>query len=168
MTPLVAGSLGSNSKSLGRNGSSVVLDADPQRSTNSSITSNEVVAMRRLRRRRICRKIVIFMLWKWEQNDGVPKELWSSPASFEFINGLEISRFDKIKGLFETYSGREWGWWPFDPPAKPLESGKVRIRWQCVGELNSIIPCTSANGLRPVAINAGPMHRGTLPGSAKP
>lgn len=144
---------------------------DPQRSTNSSIASNGVGKMRSGRhrsrsdilreimmkkpprsetsakqkqwRRRICRKIVIFMLWKWEQNDGVPKELWSSPVSFEFISGLETSRFDKIKCLFETYSGREWDWWPFDPPAKPLESGKVRIRWQCVSELNSIIPFTS-------------------------
>lgn len=108
------------------------------------------------------------MLWKGEQNDAVPKEMWSSPASFEYINGLTISRFDKLKSLFEIYSGQEWDWWPFDPPAKPLESGKVRIRWQCVGELNSVIPCASANGLRPVGINAGPMHRGTLPGSAKP
>ena len=83
--------------------------------------------------RRICRKIVLFMLWKREQNDGVPKEMWSSPASFEFISGLKTSQFDKIKSLFETYSGREWDWWPFDSPAKPLESGKVRIKWQCVG-----------------------------------
>ena len=108
------------------------------------------------------------MLWKREQNDGVPKEMWSSPASFEFIHGLEISRFDKIKSLFETYSGREWEWWPFKPPAKPLEKGKVRIRWQCVGELNSVIPRASANGLRPVVINAGPTHRHTLPSNAKP
>lgn len=118
--------------------------------------------------RRICRKLVLFMLWKWEQNDGVPKELWSSPASFEFITDLKTSLFDKIKSLFETYSGREWDWWPFDPPAKPLENGKVRIKWQCVGELNLIIPCTSANGPRSAAINAGPMHRSTLLGSAKP
>ena len=247
MRPSFAGSLDSNLESHDRNRSSEILDADPQRTTDSSTTSNEMGEMRQehaigveigpeLRsmhdppvptfelntaqsqdppvgtfetntaqvysrkgselsassisetsecekqgsapdetsakqkqwRRRICRKIVVFMLWKWEQNDGIPNELFSSPASFEVINGLKISRVDKIKGLFETYSGREWDWWPFDPPAKPLESGKVRIRWQCVGELNSIIPCTSANGQRPVAINAQPMHRGTSPGSAKP
>ena len=120
------------------------------------------------RQRRICRKLVLFMLWKWELKDGVPKEMWSSPASFEFINVSEISRFDKVKNLFETYSGREWDWWPLDPPAKPLEGGKVRIRWQCVSELSPDIPCASADGLRPVAINAGPIHRHTLPRSAKP
>ena len=88
-------------------------------------------------RRRICRKIIVFMLWEREQDVCLPNEFWSSPASFEFISVLEVSPFDKIKGLFETYSGMEWNWWPFDPTAKPLESGKVRIRWQCVGELNS-------------------------------
>ena len=119
-------------------------------------------------RHRICRKIIVSMLWIREQDLCLPTEIWSSPASFKFSDVLQISSLDKIKGLFETYSGREWDWWPFDPPAKPLESGKVRIRWQCVGELNSIMPCTGANGLRPVAINAGSMHRGTLPGSVKP
>ena len=88
-------------------------------------------------RRRICRRIIVFMLWKREQNVCLPNELWSSPASFEFISVLEVSPFDKIKGLFETYSGMEWDWWPFAPTAKPLVSGKVRIRWQCVGELDS-------------------------------
>ena len=165
--PLVAGSLGPSLESNGRNRSPDVLDADPQGATKSSVTSNEEEEMRRLRRRRICRKVVVFMLWKGEQKHGVPNELFSSPTSFDFIDGLEISQFDKIKGLFEIYSGREWDWWPFDPAAKPLESGKVRIRWQCVGDLNSIIPCASANGLRPVEINAGLMYRGTLPGSAK-
>ena len=119
-------------------------------------------------RRRICRKIIVFMLWKREQDLCLPTEFWSSPASFKFSDVLRISPLDKIKGLFETYSGREWDWWPFDPPAKPLASGKVRIRWQCVGELNPIMPCISADRLRPVAINAGLMHRGILPGSAKP
>ena len=89
------------------------------------------------RRRRICQKVILFMLWKGEQDVCLPNELWSSPASFEFISVLEVSPFDKIKGLFETYSGMEWDWWPFAPIAKPLESGKVRIRWQCVGELDS-------------------------------
>lgn len=46
--PLVAGSLGSNLDFRGRNSSYDVLDADPQRSTNSSNTSNEVGKMRRL------------------------------------------------------------------------------------------------------------------------
>ena len=120
------------------------------------------------RQRRICRKLVLSVLWKWELNDGVPKEMWSSPASFEFINVLEVSRFDKIKNLFEAYSGREWDWWPLDPPAKPLESGNVRIRWQCVSEQNPVVSYASANGLRLVAINAGPIYRNTLPRSAKP
>ena len=90
-------------------------------------------------RRRICRRIVVFMLWKREQHIRIPNELWSSPASFDFINDLEISTSDKVKGLFETYSGREWNWWPLSAPAKPLESGRVRIRWQCVGELSPSI-----------------------------
>lgn len=99
--------------------------------------SVETSAKQEQRRRRICRRIVVFKLWKMEQDVCIPDELWSSPASFEFINVLQMSTFDKIKGLFETYSGREWNWWPFSAPAKPLESGKVRIRWQCVGGLNS-------------------------------
>ena len=88
-------------------------------------------------RRRICRRIIVFLLWKREQDVGLPDEFWSSPASFEFINVLEVSPFDKIKGFLETYTGMEWDWWPFDPTAKPLESGKVRITWRCVGELSS-------------------------------
>ena len=138
-----------------------LLDEPPQFETSAKAEQMQ-------RQRRICRKLVLFKLWKWELNDGVPKEMWSSPASFEFINVSEISRFDKVKNLFETYSGREWDWWPLDPPAKPLEGGKVRIRWQCVSELSPDIPCASADGLRPVAINAGPIHRHTLPRSAKP
>ena len=129
--------------------------------------STETSAKQEQWRRRICQKMILFMLWKREQDVSLPDELWSSPASFEFINVLEMSRLDKIKGLFETYSGREWDWWPFSAPAKPLESGKLRIRWQCVGELNSINTSTSANGLRPVANNAGPMHRDILPRGAK-
>ena len=88
-------------------------------------------------RRRICGKIIVFMLWKREQDVCLPNELWSSPASFEFISALEVSPFDKIKGFFETYSGMEWNWWPFDTTVRPLESRKVRIRWQCVGKLNA-------------------------------
>ena len=99
--------------------------------------STETPANQEQWRRRICRRMVVFKLWKSEQDVCIPNELWSSPASFEFIDVLEMSTFDKIKGLFETYSGREWNWWPFSAPAKPLESGKVRIRWQCVGESSS-------------------------------
>ncbi len=99
--------------------------------------SIETFAKQEQWRRRICLRIIVFMLWKREQDVSLPDELWSSPASFEFINVLEISRSDQIKGLFETYSGREWDWWPFKPTAKPLKSGRVRIRWQCVGELSS-------------------------------
>ena len=99
--------------------------------------SIETSAKKEQRRRRICRRIVVFMLWKMEQDVCIPGELWSSPASFEFIDVLETSTFDEIKSLFEAYSGREWNWWPFSAPVKPLESGKVRIRWQCVGELSS-------------------------------
>ena len=111
--------------------------SETQANTKLERASLETSAKREQWRRRICRKIVVFMLWKREQDVCIPDELWSSPASFEFINVLEMSTFDKIKGLFETYSGREWNWWPFSAPAKPLDMGKVRIRWQCVGELNS-------------------------------
>ena len=111
--------------------------SETQVSRNIQRASLETCAKREQLRRRICRRIVIFMLWKREQGFCIPDQFWSSPASFEFINLLELSTLDKIKGLFETYSGRKWNWWPFGAPAKPLKSGKVRIRWQCVGGLNS-------------------------------
>ena len=60
-------------------------------------------------RRRICQKIIVFMLWKREQDVSLPDELWSSPASIEFINVLGVSQSDKIKNLFETYSGGGMG-----------------------------------------------------------
>lgn len=113
----------------------------PRSGTQANIklqrASIEMSAKREQWLRRVCRRIVVFMLWQREQDVCIPDELWSSPASFEFINVLEMSTFDKIKSLFETYSGREWNWWPFSAPVKPLESGKVRIRWQCVGGLSS-------------------------------
>ena len=125
---------------------SVVLESseDEKQGSRSETQANkiqrasiETSAKREQWRRRISRKIIVFILWKREQEVYIPNELWSSPASFEFIKALETSTFDKIKGFFETYSGREWNWWPFSAAAKPLESGKVRIRWQCVGGLKS-------------------------------
>ena len=116
-----------------------LLEIEKQVNRKIQRASIETSTKREQWRHRICRRIVIFMLWKREQHICVPNELWSSPTSFEFINVLEMSTFDKAKGLFETYSGREWNWWPFSAAVKPLESGRVRIRWQCVGELSSSI-----------------------------
>ena len=116
-----------------------VIEIEERRNRKIQRASIETSTKREQWRRRICRRIVVFMLWKREQQICIPNELWSSPASFEFINVLEVSTFDKVKGLFETYSGREWNWWPFSAPVKPLESGRVRVRWQCVRELSSCI-----------------------------
>ena len=86
---------------------------------------------------RISRKIAICMLWKQEHDSRPPPELWSSPTSFDFAEQTQPTPSDRIKGLFEAYSGQEWNWWPCGPRAKPLASGKVRIRWQCVSNANT-------------------------------
>ena len=85
-------------------------------------------------RRRISLKIIIFTLWKKEQGISPPPELWSQVRSFE--PDVKASQIDRLKLLFERYSGREWDWWPFDSLAKHLENGKLRIRWQCVSKLS--------------------------------
>lgn len=82
---------------------------------------------------RVCRKIVIYFLWKTEHRFPPPREIWVSPRSeFRFLKNYDASWSDRLKGLFEGYSGEEWNWWPLDARGNSLASGKVRIEWRCV------------------------------------
>ncbi len=52
--------------------------------------------------------------------------------NIHFLTHDPLSIGDKIKRLFEAYSGEEWDWWPLRPPRKPLGWQQVRLQWTCV------------------------------------
>ena len=68
--------------------------------------------------------------WKKELGEVLPCQLRVlSHDEIRFLHLDPITMGDKLKSAFEAYSGEKWDWWPLQPPRKPLQPGRVRLKW---------------------------------------
>lgn len=86
---------------------------------------------------RVSQKMIIYILWNKEHQVRPPPEIWTTPKNrFRFLENYQASLSDKLKNIFENYSGEEWDWWPLNARKTDLTPGKVRIEWTCVSRTN--------------------------------
>lgn len=72
--------------------------------------------------------------WRRETTAPFPTNLERLLLSGSFIRKYSPSTADRVKLLFEAYTGEPWLWWPFRPPKPPLGQGKVRLQWDDVSQ----------------------------------
>ena len=86
---------------------------------------------------RVSQKMIIYILWNKEHQVCPPPGIWTTPKNrFRFLDKYQASLSDKLKNVFEKYSGEEWNWWPLNARKTDLTPGKVRIEWTCVSPTN--------------------------------
>ncbi|KAL9123905.1 MAG: hypothetical protein Q9217_006710, partial [Psora testacea] len=97
----------------------------------SSAAKIEQRITRPANRGQIAQKIAIYGLWLAETKSEPPAALWQSSSNVECLLQDDESWLDQLKGYFETFTGRDWDWWPLNPRKKMLQPGSNRIRWRC-------------------------------------
>lgn len=86
---------------------------------------------------RVSQKMIIYILWNKEHQVRPPPGIWTTPKNrFRFLENYQASLGDKLKNVFEKYSGEEWNWWPLNARKTDLTPGNVRIEWTCVSRTN--------------------------------
>ncbi|KAG8525377.1 uncharacterized protein KY384_009021 [Bacidia gigantensis] len=77
------------------------------------------------------RKMAFYVQWRLERKESPPPTLFRLNTVVDYQIHGGFSRIERCKAYVESFSGREWDWWPLAQMKEQVPEGKIRLQWQC-------------------------------------